>query len=132
MSALPEGLTREILHERVSLIRPHVVLYREIAGLTQETAAVMAEKVMDLTRDLVSYDLVVDLTEATRPDPDTREELVRLLNKDAKVGRITIVTGLNTVLRVGLRFVLTGIAGKDVSVVADMEEAEREIDGAQD
>ncbi len=129
---LPEGLTRELLRERVTLIRPGVVLYREVAGMTVETMSTMLEKIMELTGGLETYHLVVDLNEATRPDPDTREELVRLLNSDGRLGRITIVVGINTVLRVGLRFVLAGITGKDITVVRTMADAEREIDGVRD
>ncbi len=129
---LPEGLTRELLRERVTLIRPGVVLYREVAGMTVETMSTMLEKILELTGGLETYHLVVDLTEATRPDPDTRDELVRLLNADGRLGRITIVVGINTVLRVGLRFVLAGITGKDITVVRTMADAEREIDGVRD
>ncbi|MBW2263497.1 MAG: hypothetical protein JRG91_16160, partial [Deltaproteobacteria bacterium] len=62
---LPEGVTRELLRERISMARPDVVLYREIPKFDGRTVRIMVEKIQELTAGLEQFDLVLDLTEAT-------------------------------------------------------------------
>jgi hypothetical protein len=130
---LPEGITREFLRDRVELFRPDTVLYRESPFFNSSTVEIMIGRVRELTADLDRFDLVVDLPEETkRPDPDTRDMVVSLINEDDKLRKIYIVVGASPVLRIGLKFILAGITGKEISVLGTFEDLEREIDGGQD
>ena len=129
---LPQGITRELLQERISLLRPGVVLYHEVPGFNLTSVRIMVGLVRELTADMQRFDLVLDLTEATRPNPGTMDEIRRLINEDEKLRRILFVTGKNPMRRIGLKFINAAIRGKAISLVTTLEDAERELDGAQD
>lgn len=129
---LPPGVTRESLRERVNMLRPHVVLYREYPSFDARTVTVTSERVQELVAGMDRYDMVVDLTGVGRPDPETMSKVRSLVNDDPKLRRLYFVIGKNTMLRVGLKFINAAIRDKTITAHATMQDAEREIDGAQD
>jgi hypothetical protein len=129
---LPPGVTRESLRERVGMLRPGIVLYREHARFDARTVSVMSERVQELVAEMDRYDMVVDLTGVRRPNPETMGKVRSLVNDDTKLRRLYFVIGKSTMLRVGLKFINAAIRDKTITAHTTMQDVEREIDGAQD
>jgi len=100
----PDSSPEEIraIQERLYLVGPGLVMYREVPHPTPFQIRLFADKLKGLTAGLGSYAMVLDLTQARPPGKRCREALRELFAAQGNLRRVAVVTGGN--------FILNGIA----------------------
>ena len=84
----------------------------------------MFDRLETLSRDWDRFSYVVDLTEAKRPDPETRAALKeRVRRVSPRVAHVAIVVGNNLLMRAMARLFAHGMGLASVSVHATRAEA---------
>ena len=125
---VPAGSSGDSIAARVTLIGPRALLMREVPDQSPSSINAMFDRVEALTAGWDRFSYVVDLTEARRPDPETRatlKERVRRINP--RITHVAIVVGRNLIMRAMARFVAHGMGMVSVSVHATLAEAVKEI-----
>jgi hypothetical protein len=126
----PESTPEEIqaIKDSVRLCEPGIVSWRELPVQSIYHLNLMEEKLIELTRDLPRFDLLIDLVEADAPGPEIRERLKSLFSGQSKLGKTAVFTGKNFMLNVAAKFVLGGSVGlRNFSVHRTLEEALEEL-----
>ena len=124
---------RDAIEERVSLIGERVLLMREIPVQSPFSVTLMFDRLETIVQDWDRFAYVVDLTEATRPGPETRAVLkARVLRISARVVHVAIVVGGNVLMRAMARLFAYGMGLRSVSVHASRAEAIEEVGRAME
>jgi hypothetical protein len=120
----------EAIAGRVSRIGERVLLLREMPVQSPFSINLMFDRVEALARGWDRFAYVVDLTEARRPDAETRAALKeRVFRVNPRVVHVAIVVGNNLLMRAMARLIAHGMGITSVGVHATraggIEEAER-------
>jgi hypothetical protein len=120
-SSTPEEIAA--LKERVYVLSPGVIMYREVPIQTVFQLDRFEEKLNELAAAVEGYALVIDLTEAEVPGAAIRARLKKLFGGQPKLGRTVVYTGKNFMLNVAAKFVLGGAGLRSFSVHKTREQA---------
>jgi hypothetical protein len=121
------GATREeseAIADRVSIVGERVLLIHELPVQTPFSVDLMFDRIERLARAWDRFSYVVDLTEAKRPDPETRTVLkARVLRLLPRVTRVAIAVGDNLLMRAMARLFAYGMGLPSVSIHSTRAEA---------
>ena len=122
----------EAIADRVSMVTDRLVLMREIPVQSPFSIDVMFDRLDALASGWERFAYVVDLSEATRPGPESRATLkARVLRISPRVAHVAIVVGGNVLMRAMARLVAYSMGLKSVSIhvtrAEAIEEAAREM-----
>jgi hypothetical protein len=117
----------------VSTIGERLLLMQEIPVQSPFSVTLMFDRLEALTAGWDRFAYVVDLTEASRPGPETRAVLKeRVLRISPRVAHVAIVVGGNLVMRAMARLVAYGMGLRSVSVHLTRPEAIEEAGRAME
>ena len=131
----PESTREErvAIEDRVSLIGERILLMREIPVQSPFSVTLMFDRLETIVQDWDRFAYVVDLTEATRPGPETRAALkTRVLHISTRVVHVAIVVGGNVLMRAMARLFAYGMGLRSVSVHTSRAEAIEEVGRAME
>jgi hypothetical protein len=115
---------RNAIADRVSVINDRLLLLREVPVQSAFSVNLMFDRMETLAHDWERFAYVVDLTEAKRPDPETRVALKqRVLGLSSRISHVAIVVGNNRIMRAMARLFAHGMGLVSVSVHATCAEA---------
>jgi hypothetical protein len=124
---------RDAIEERVSLIGERVLLMREIPVQSPFSVTLMFDRLETIVQNWDRFAYVADLTEATRPGPETRAALkARVLHISPRVVHVAIVVGGNVLMRAMARVFAYGMGLRSVSIHASRAEAIEEVGRAME
>jgi hypothetical protein len=114
----------EAIAERVSIVGDRVLLMQEVPVQSPFSIDVMFDRLDALTSIWERFAYVVDLSEATRPGPETRAALkARVVRISPRVAHTAIVVGGNVLMRAMARLVAYSMGLKSVSIHVTRAEA---------
>jgi hypothetical protein len=122
----PESTREETaaIADRVSIVDERILLLREIPAQSPFSVNVMFDRFETLARDWDRFAYVVDLTEAKRPDPETRAVLKeRVLRVKLRVTHVAVAVGNNLLMRAMARLFAYGMGLASVGIHATRAEA---------
>ena len=120
----PSGNESEAIADRVSIVGDGVLLMREIPVQSPCSIEVMFDRLDALTSAWERFAYVVDLSEATRPGPETRAALKnRVVRISPRVAHVAIVVGGNLLMRAMARLVAYSMGLTSVSIHVTRAEA---------
>ena len=115
---------REAIADRVSVVDARILLMREIQIQSPFSVCLMFDRLEMLSQDWDRFAYVVDLTEANRPNPETRAALKdRSVRINPRVSHVAIVVGNNELMRAMARLFAYGMGLASVSLHATSAEA---------
>ena len=118
---------REAIASRVSVVGERVLLLRELPHQSAFSIHLMFDRVEALARGWEEFAYVADLTEATRPDPETRAALkMRVRGLGSRIAHVAIVVGNNVIMRAMARLFAHMMGLQSVSTHAERAEAIKE------
>jgi len=123
---VPESTSeeREAIADRVSVVDAGIILMREIPIQSPFSVQLMYDRLETLSQDWDRFAYVVDLTEAKRPNAETRAALKeRSLRINPRISHVAIVVGNNELMRVMARLFAYGMGLASVSIHATCAEA---------
>ncbi len=100
-------MTQQELEHAVALLAPRILLIREVRRPTVATTKAMGDRARRLVEGLPSFDLIVDLNDAGRPDAEVRAAIHDQM-AHLPVQRVVVVAA-NVFLRIATRFILNGL-----------------------
>jgi hypothetical protein len=110
--------------ERVSIVDEGILLLREIPVQSPFSVNIMFDRFETLARDWDRFAYVADLTEAKRPDAETRAVLKgRALRLKFRVTHVAIAVGNNLLMRAMARLFAYGMGFASVGIHATRAEA---------
>ena len=125
-ASTPEELAA--MTDRVSVIGDRMLLLHELPVQSPFSINVMFDRVEEYARDWPRFGYVVDLTDARRPDSETRAALrTRVARLGPRLTHVAIVVGNNLIMRAMARLMAHGMGLSSVSTHATRPEA---IEGA--
>lgn len=100
----PDSTPTEIaaIKARISMLRPGVVIYREVPVPSAFQIGVFADELRRLTAGLAAFSMIMDLSQARPPVRAVREALRELFAGQPKLRRVAVFTGGN--------FIINGVA----------------------
>lgn len=113
----------EAIKARLYLIRPAVVMYREVPVPSPFQIGVFAEKLRAITADLPAYDMILDLTEAKPPGSSCRDALREMFATEHKLGRLAVFTGGNFIINSVAKLLLKSCGVRELKMCKDEAEA---------
>ena len=114
----------EVIAGRVSIIDEGILLMYELPIQSPFSVNLMFDQMEHLARDWGRFAYVVDLTEAKRPDPETRAALkARVLRVRPRIVHIAVAVGGNLLMRAMARLFAHGMGLASVGVHATRAEA---------
>ena len=114
----------EAIAGRVSVIDEGILLLHELPIQSSFSVNLMFDQMEHLARNWGRFAYVVDLTEAKRPDPETRAALkARVLRVRPRIVHITVAVGGNLLMRAMARLFAHGMGLASVGVHATRAEA---------
>jgi hypothetical protein len=122
----PESTREETaaIADRVSIVDEGILLLHEIPAQSPFSVNVMFDRFETLARDWDRFAYVVDLTEAKRPDPETRAVLKeRVLRVKLRVTHVAVAVGNNLLMRAMARLFAYGMGLASVGIHATRAEA---------
>jgi hypothetical protein len=121
------GATREeseAIADRVSIVGERLLLIYELPVQSPFSVDLMFDRIEQLARAWDRFAYVVDLTEAKRPDPETRAVLkARVLRLVPRVPHVAIAVGDNLLMRAMARLFAYGMGLASVGIHATRAEA---------
>jgi len=122
---------RETLKAQVTLLDKNIIYWREAPVTTPYQIDVYAEKLIELTRELEDYYLLIDLTDTNRPSPEVLDRIRQVMSTQTKLRHAAVFTGKNFLLNVAAKFVLTRIGFASFSIHKIRDEALAAIEHVQ-
>ena len=115
---------REAIADRASVVDDRILLIHEMAVQSPFSVKVMFERFQALAHDWDRFAYVVDLTEAKRPDPETRAALkAEILGISPRVTHLAVAVGDNQLMRAMARLFAYGMGLTNVSIHSTRAEA---------
>jgi hypothetical protein len=115
---------REAIAGRASVVDDRILLIHEIAVQSPFSVKVMFDRFQALAHHWNRFAYVVDLTEAKRPDPETRAALkAQILGISPRVIHLAVAVGDNQLMRAMARLFAYGMGLTNVSIHATRAEA---------
>jgi hypothetical protein len=122
---------REAIVDRVSVVDERILLMHEMPVQTPLSVNLMFDRFEALSQEWDQFAYVVDLTEAKRPDAETRAVLkVRVLRLSPRVVHVAIAVGNNLLMRAMARLFAYGMGLSSVGIRATRAEAIEEAQRA--
>jgi hypothetical protein len=110
--------------DRVSIVDEGILLMHEIPVQSPFSVNIMFDRFEALARNWDRFAYVVDLTEAKRPNPETRVVLKeRALRVKLRVTHVAVAVGNNVLMRAMARLFLYGMGLGSVGIHATRVEA---------
>jgi hypothetical protein len=122
----PESTPEEqqAVADRVSVVEAGILLIRELPIQSPFSVQLMYDRIESLSQDWDRFAYVVDLTEAKRPNAQTRAALKdRSLRLKHRISHVSIVVGGNELMRIMARLFAYGMGLASVSIHATSAEA---------
>jgi hypothetical protein len=122
----PESTREETaaIAERVSIVDEGILLMHEMPVQSPFSVNIMFDRLEALARDWDRFAYVVDLTDARRPDAETRAVLKeRALRVKVRVTYVAIAVGNNVLMRAMARLFAYGMGLASVDIHATQAEA---------
>ena len=114
----------EAIANRVSVLDERILFLHELPVQSAFSVNLMFDRIESLARDWARFAYIVDLTEAQRPDPETRAALkARALVINPRVVHVAITVGENMLMRAMARLFAYGMGLSSVSIHATCAEA---------
>ena len=114
----------EAIADRVSRIDDRLLLLREIPVQSPFSINLMFDRLETLAHGWDRFSYVVDLSEARRPDAETRAALKeRVVRVNPRVAHVAIVVGGNLLMRAMARLIAYGMGMTSVGVHVTRTEA---------
>jgi len=121
------GATREeteAIADRVSIVDERVLLMYELPVQSPFSVNLMFDRVEHFARAWDRFAYVVDLTEAKRPDPETRAVLkARAIRLLPRITHVAVAVGDNLLMRAMARLFAYGMGLPSVGIYATRAEA---------
>jgi hypothetical protein len=115
---------RQAIANRVSLVGARILLIREMPIQSPFSVHLMYDRIEKLSQDWDRFAYIVDLTEAKRPNPETRAALKeRSLRISRRISHVAIVVGTNELMRIMARLFAYGMGLASVSIHVTSAEA---------
>lgn len=109
---------------RVWLYNRQTVWIDEASKVSPERADRTFDEVEKLIHGLDSFQMVINLSQAGRPDALTRKQIYQRLQRlRGRLGHCAYYTGSNLIITTAIRFVMRGLGLESYSVSATREEA---------
>jgi hypothetical protein len=121
----PDSSPQEIaaIESRLYMLRPGVVMYREVPVPSPFQIGVFADKLGRITAGLDSYTMILDLTSARPPGKQCREALRRLFAPEDRLRLVAVFTGGNFILNGVAKLLLKNSGVRNLSMCKDEQEA---------
>jgi hypothetical protein len=118
------GEERDAIADRVSRLDERVLLLREMPVQSRFSIDLMFDRLEALAHDWDRFSYVVDLSDARRPDAETRAALKeRVLRVSPRVAHVAIVVGGNLLMRAMARLFAYGMGLTSVGIHVTRAEA---------
>jgi hypothetical protein len=115
---------REAIADRVSVVDDRILLIHEVPVQSPFSVRLMFDRFQALAQGWDRFAYVVDLTEARRPNPETRAALkAKNVGISPRVTHLAVVVGDNLLMRAMARLFAYGMGLKSVSTHATRAEA---------
>jgi len=115
---------REAIAGRVFVVDDRILLMHEVPVQSPFSVKLMFDRFQALARDWDRFAYVVDLTEAKRPNPETRAALkAQMLGISPRVTHLGVVVGDNLLMRAMARLFAYGMGLTNVSIHSTRAEA---------
>jgi hypothetical protein len=119
---------RAAIEARVQILEDRILLLHEIPIQTSFSVNLMFDRFDALAKDWDRFGYVLDLTDAHRPDVETRTALkARVLRFSSRVQHMSVAVGGNLVMRAMARLVAHAMGLPSVSVHATRAQALEEV-----
>jgi hypothetical protein len=105
------------------MLRPGVVLYREVPVPSPFQIGVFADKLRAITAGLSGYAMLMDLTGAKPPGKRCREALRQLFADQHALRHVAVVTGGNFIIDGVARMLLKSCGVRELTMCKDEAEA---------
>ncbi|MCP5468083.1 MAG: hypothetical protein H7A32_02305 [Deltaproteobacteria bacterium] len=103
------------LSSQVFLYEDNILYYREAPIMTVPQLQVYQEKIRELTKDMDSFYMLIDLTKSAPPSPEARYYLTEAFSKYKGLRHLAIFHNKNILLGVSAKFVVPTF-GKNFTV----------------
>jgi hypothetical protein len=113
----------EAIQARLFMLRPGVVMYREVPTPSPFQIGLFGEKLRKITADLAAYDMIMDLTEAKPPGSRSRDALRELFAAEHKLQRVAVFTGGNFIINSVAKLLLKNCGVRNLTMCKDEAEA---------
>lgn len=113
----------EAIGARLAMLRPDVVVYREVPVPSPFQIGVFADKIGRLTAGLDGYGLIMDLTQAKPPGKAAREALRGFFAGQPRLRRVAVFTGGNFIINGVAKLLLKNSGVVDLTMCKDEAEA---------
>lgn len=119
----PESTPEELrlIEERISLLEPDLVLYREVPVMSTFQFEVFERRLRELG-DRKGYRLLVDLSESDPPPAALRARIRDFFLKEP-ITKAALFTERNMLINIAAKFVVAGIGFKSWTIHKTREEA---------
>jgi hypothetical protein len=115
---------RQAIADRVSIADAGILLIREMPVQSPFSVHLMYDRIEELSQDWDQFTYIVDLTEAKRPNPETRVALKERSQRiSRRISHVAIVVGTNELMRIMARLFAYGMGLASVSIHATSAEA---------
>jgi hypothetical protein len=121
----PDSNPAEIqaIQARLTLLRPDVVMYREVPVPSPFQIGLFADRLRQLTAGLASYAMIMDLSQAKPPGSAVREALRGLFSEQTRLTRVAVFTGGNFIINGVARVLLRSCGVRNLTMCKDEDEA---------
>lgn len=113
----------EAIRARLYVLRPGVVMYREVPVPSAFQIGVFAEQLRLLTAGLAEFSMIMDLTQARPPGGAVREALRELFAGQPGLRRVAVFTGGNFIINGVAKLLLKSSGVKSPVMCKDEAEA---------
>jgi len=114
-----DGAIKQALLDRVYILEPGVVYFKQIPLHSTYSLDLMFDEMFRLGKSFEKWSVIIDLTEASRPDAQSRRKInqtfKRLTAEAVFIGFYTKGLVLNTIIR----FVMYGLKSSSYTVSTD-------------
>lgn len=121
----PESTPAEVeaLKARLTLLRPDLVMYREVPVPSPFQIGVFAERLKQLTAGLDGYSMIMDLSQARPPGGAVRESLRGMFREQTRLRRVAVFTGGNFIINGVAKLLLKRSGVRELTMCKDEAEA---------
>ena len=123
---------RDVLLQRVYMFSDDTVIWHEVPIATNYQLEMFGEKMLELTRNIEKFYMIIDLSAAERPSAETIETLRKIMKKFQGLKHAAVYTGKNFMLNIAAKFVLGRMGFLSYSIHKTQEDALKSIQNARE
>ncbi|MDC0671852.1 hypothetical protein [Nannocystis radixulma] len=113
----------EAIQARLYILRPGVVMYREVPAPSPFQIGLFADKLRTITAGLSAYAMVMDLTGAKPPGGRCREALRQMFADQHALAHVAVFTGGNFIINGVAKLLLKNSGVRHLTMCKDEAEA---------